>query len=139
MEPPPSFPPRRPGSLMGAETEKEWEDEVQNHCTTLVFRFHLAPPHEDKGARGERNAAFRVHMDPPAQAGHWTFPHPPPTHRCSRPAQGLITLRLDLLRQRETGQHQHRSQPDEILSGMYKKRSWMRDVGNSEWDTIQHE
>ena len=86
------------------QRQRRQEDEVQNHCTTLVFRFHLALPHEDtEGARGREMQPFHVGMDPPAQAGHTDVPHPPPTHRCSSPAQGLRMLHLDPLRQKEIG------------------------------------
>ena len=56
-----------------------------------------------RGHGGKEMQPFHVSMDPPAQAGHTDVPHPPPTHRCSSPAQGLRMLRLHLLLQRETG------------------------------------
>ena len=50
------------------QRQRRREDEVQNHCTTLVFRFHLALPHEDtKGAREERKCSLFMST--------WTLQH----------------------------------------------------------------
>lgn len=109
----------------------------------LVFQFHLAlPPVEDTNGTQEKRkcSLFMSTWTLWIRQDTRTFPHPPPTYRCSSPAQGLRMLHLDPSSSTE------RNWPGintnltwmKSWSGVYKRRSWTRDVGNSEWDMIQH-
>lgn len=72
----------------------------------LVFQFHLALPHAEdtNGSQEKRKCSlFMSTWTLWNRQDTRTFPHPPPTYRCSSPAQGLSMLHLDPLLQREIG------------------------------------
>lgn len=127
----------------GAETEKAWRrgSESLHHPWSSNSTWPCPLWKTLKGVWGGRKCSlFMSTWTLWIRQDTRTFPHPPPTYRCSSPAQGLRMLHLDPSSSTE------RNWPGintnltwmKSWSGVYKRRSWTRDVGNSEWDMIQH-
>ena len=122
------------------QRQRRQEDEVQNHCTTLVFRFHLALPHADtEGARGKGNAAFSCQHGP-SSTGRTHGRSSPSSYSQmlqSCPRTENVASASSSTERKRPGVNTHLNLM-KSWSGVYKRRSWMRGIGNSEWDMIQH-
>lgn len=109
----------------------------------LVFQFHLAlPPVEDTNGTQEKRkcSLFMSTWTLWHRQDTQTFPHPPPTYRCSSPAQGLRMLHLDPLLQREIGLVSTQISPGWNLGVGYIREDLgreMLEIQSGTWYTIK--
>ena len=82
---------------------------------------------------------FHVHMDRLAQAGHTDVSSPSSYLQVlqSCPRTEHVAFGSSSTERNWPGINTNLTWM-KSWSGVYKRRSWMRDVGNSEWDMIQH-